>query len=733
MSDSDSNPDKAESPFAELLKEIASCPSNEAQPHLQKWRDRLNEIWPGEPTNDQFWSLLVKALPLPADTTSSGDHKGFDLLLIRNPESFRAVDAFLCDCGYARLNQYSWTNHDSEVAYQFVAGCVNLATIAKQFDLTEVSGSFISSLQSAVSSHGGALLWIAGHSPQLFEKTAQGFRFAGVIELQTNRGNVENNTLLRFLKNHVKKLDGFQFDLIEFITGYDRAMILRILVPELLKERQSRSEAKEFWLEDASISGHIGSTVRETDWYEDKVAVLRIWPHYLVPSDAFNFCWHILFWSPKDKQFGTTLEERFTTLSNLLVAPFPVRRLETGAHRQRQTSHNWRKWFLDLFKAVGGLVEGDRWHRSPEEEWIRQNEVVELLAAEPGHLKPVVWGILNEGKGHWDTLDSIILGLPTGPAIECLEEYVNDHRDTCDEFFHAKRLIAHLRGEVPVLHQAIGPSGLLGAVENLIQASRTKLPDLRARTWLGDAGIESLWLGAIQKGITEFETYLTSHYGHDEHEHVAVLADKMATCLNATNSTVSQWLQQKHSVPLFINASVRRFAKTAPDDFPQEGGAAGLQADIGFLLDCDVPGMMKTRRITLVQAKKLKQVKKPDRWDAGFHFKGKEETQLKRLIQQSQHAHYLFFIHPELGFPSLLLPAMTVQDSCNSNGARQVALPVVRNGGMPIPEFMLYGIIGLWTGDEDTNLIRECQRGAEIGQGPRLIIEVRISSEGRGH
>lgn len=733
MGESDSDSDRAKSQLAKLLKGVASCPSNEVQAHLETWRDRLDEVWPAETSNDPFWSLLVSALPLPPNPDSSVDHKKFDLLLIGNPQSFRAIDAFLCNCAYSRLNQYRWTNHDTAVTYQLLAGCTNLAVIAKKFKLAEAEGPLFSALQSAVSAHWVALIWIAADLPQHIVKTRNGYRFAGVVDLISSQRGVQTGQLTRFLKLQAKNLDDRLFNLIEFLAGVDRTSVLRIVIPELIKEPDTRTLAKEFWAEDESISSQIGGAVRKTEWEADKTALLRIWPHYLIASDAFSFCWQVLFWRPRTDQFGDSFEKRIDVLRNLLTELPPIRRLDMEDHPQWKDSYHWRKWFLDFFKVVVGLVEGNRWNRSFEEAWIRQNEAVELVTAEQAHLKTVVWGILDEGKEHWDSLDPIILGLPTLPVIKCLAKYVNSHGDSSDELFHAKRLIAHLRGEIPARETTTGPTGLLGAVENLIRVSRTKMPDARARTWLGDAGIESLWLGAIQKGLTEFEAYLASQYGHDEHEHVAVLADKMTTHLNTTNATVSHWLRQKHSFPLFINASVRRFAKTSADDFPQEGGDSGVQADIGFLVDCDVPGMMKAKRITLVQAKKLKRIKNPDRWDAGFHFKGKGETQLKRLIERSQQAHYLFVIHPELGFPSMMLPATTVQNSFNASRSKQIGLPVVRNGGMPMSEFLLFGVIGLWTGDEDKNLIRECQRGSEIGQGPRIMIEVRISSEGQDH
>ena len=253
-------------------------------------------------------------------------------------------------------------------------------------------------------------------------------------------------------------------------------------------------------------------------------------------------------------------------------------------------------------------------------------------------------------------------------------------------------------------------SGLMGAVENLIIASRTKMPDLRNRTWLGDAGVESLWHGAIETAVREFTDYLTSQYGQDEHEHAAVLADGLARHLNTTNAIVSR-LRQKQALPLFVNASVRRLPKTAPGDFAQEGGPGGIQADLGMLMTCDVPGMMKAQRLTLIQAKKLRRVEGPERWGTGFPFKGKEYTQLERLLLLSQQAHYLFFISPYLGM-SALVSAGIHREGLLQVGSNPVCSTVRCEGkcGVAIADFMLHGIIGLWTGDEN-EANRQMQRG----------------------
>ena len=256
--------------------------------------------------------------------------------------------------------------------------------------------------------------------------------------------------------------------------------------------------------------------------------------------------------------------------------------------------------------------------------WVRQSEAAELITAQQSRLKSVVHGILAKGKDHWDVLDPIILGLPSQPTLECLQQYVDRHRQSQDDYFHAKRLMSHLRGEMPVNDPRRSASGLMGAVENLIIASRTKIPDLRTRTWLGDPGVESLWHGAMETAVREFTDYLATQYGQDEHEHVAVLADGMARQLNSTNAIVSEWLRKKQALPLFIQASVRRFPKTAPGDSPQEGGPWRASGGYGNVDDvCNVPGMMKAQRLTLIQAKKLRGLKGRSVGEQGFHSKAR--------------------------------------------------------------------------------------------------------------
>ena len=497
MADGNSTPDEAQSSFADLLKEIATCPQAEAKDHLLDWRRRLDEMWPADGSNEEYWELLVEQLLVPEIAHKNQDVRHFAALLAAQPESCRSLDSFLCNCAYTRLNQCYWTQHGDWRCYSFVAGCVNLAVTAKKFNLAESNDDLFHALQNLLKPYWGSLVHIAICSPEVFEKTATGYRLGKVIDLQSARSLVDMTTCPPFLKHTtLKSCMEHAFEIITFITGRDQRQLIRDLVPFLIKERDTCGIAKAFFLEDSNLSRQFAASVAQTEWEADRAELIRAWAHYLVADDAFEFCWWVLCWTPRADQFGKSFGERFAALRKLLLdndQSLQEQMFHRHKHREWKESDKWRRWYVSFFRAVCGLVERDRWSRVEEEIWIRQAEAAELLIAEQSHLKAVVHGILAKGKDHWDVFDPIVLGLPSQPTIECLEQYVNTHDQAHDDYFHAKRSLAHMRGEMPVSDPGRNASGLMGAVKNLIIASRTRDAGLAQPNMVGRyRGRESL-------------------------------------------------------------------------------------------------------------------------------------------------------------------------------------------------------------------------------------------------
>jgi hypothetical protein len=742
MTEESPTAESQKSGFSALLEKVKACPPADASAQLPEWRRMLDEIWPSDTTSPECWKLLVKELPIPNGVGKSPSPKDLCDLLSRNPNEYRSMDVFLCACGLPRLGDRIWSQAGSEEQILFIAGCINLAILAKKNVLPGMDDSLLPKLSHHVSYYCEAIALSAleaNDSTTVLKKVQQTWRLAEVIDLQPNRRFLKEEDLTKAFRKHEHVLDSPVLEFISCITRRDQESIKRSLLLGMAKDAETRERAQHFWWEDRELSRALAAMVTATSGEDEKKKLFSLWSHFLVPDDAFQFSWEVLFWvthtwqNQETRPFGSAFDDRLRALRELLDAPsraafHSIMRDKSGERGWKQSTR-WRNWFVEFFQALGSLMERDKWSRSYEEDWVRHSRAIELLAAEQALIPSVVRGILAKGKEHWSVLDPIILGLPAEPTIACLEQYAADHSAATEDHFHAKLLIAHLRGDSPIADSTREPTGLLGAVETLIEVSRSKLPDSRIRTWLGDVALEGLWLGATQKAVKEFNAYLETEYGHDEHDHVSVFADGLARNLNATNNTIRQWLKSKQSPPLFLNVAIRRLAKTAPDGFPQEGGREGLQADLGLLVNCNVPGMMKARRLTLLQAKKLKLAKPPHGWAGGFSFKGENYTQLKKLLAISQHAHYLFFIHPSLGVNPLLFPADTVLDSCDSSAARNIPLTVVRNGGMAAPEFLLHEIIGLWTGDQDRALLEKCNSAAQIYQGPRVMVDIQISAE----
>jgi hypothetical protein len=285
--------------------------------------------------------------------------------------------------------------------------------------------------------------------------------------------------------------------------------------------------------------------------------------------------------------------------------------------------------------------------------------------------------------------------------------------------------LSHVRGDKPqpVPHGSGNDAGILGAVENLIAASRTHLPHDQSQIWLGDVAIESLWLGAMEAATKEFAAQFDSQFGQDEHEHVAVLADALARHLNATNATVNVWLDHRRAIPAFLNVSVRRFPKTAKKPLPQEGGRSGVQADLAILMTCEIPELAIADRVTLLQAKKIEKNRGGQTWQDVVKL---NRQQLSRLIAISDDAHYLFMLHSELGRGPLILPSRMVSDVLGAQTSPAIPLPIILRASKPLSPFLLHDIIGLWTGDTSQKLIESIRQGMDEGQGPRILIEVTL-------
>ena len=159
------------------------------------------------------------------------------------------------------------------------------------------------------------------------------------------------------LKSHgVEKLHEHVLEIITFITGRDQRQLLRDLVPLLIKDKATCGIAKAFFLEDSSLSRQFAAAVAQSLVGADRAELLRAWTRYLVADDAFEFCWWVLCWTPRTRQFGKEFEDRFAALRRLLLDEPQDQMFHRRLHREWKASYQWRQWYVRLFGAICGLV-----------------------------------------------------------------------------------------------------------------------------------------------------------------------------------------------------------------------------------------------------------------------------------------------------------------------------------------------------------------------------------------
>jgi hypothetical protein len=488
------------------------------------------------------------------------------------------------------------------------------------------------------------------------------------------------------------------------------------------RDRDEYSQIFDYVTEDVDVSLAFWSKYEEMTGDRTGTAragLLEAWAKHLVRQHEFGYCWRFCTAeSERDTLLWGGVDEGLGKLRELLCHLRPGEDVNALLRREA---------LVELWGPLASLLDmaRDRYARNSErteELAVRQEHAVDLLGKHLELVPAVVSGILDLGnKDQWNVLDPVILGLPPDVSTPLLEAYARGD-GSGDARYHARRLLAHANGRLPGQYLRSDAS-LLGAAENLLAISRTRVASARTdELWIGDAAIEGLWVGAVETANQEFNRYYDSQFGQDEHEHVAVFAEILARSLNATNETVAVWLAQRRCQTAFLRAAVRRFPKTATGDLPQEGGASGLQADLAVLLKTDMPELAVADRVTLIQAKKVGK-KAKDGWEAHASI---NKQQINRLIRVSSCAHYLFLLHSTLGRSPLFLPALMVRDICTAQESFKVPVPMVLRSGKDLAAFLVHDVIGLWTGDPRAALVKQVESGAESGQGPRVVLEIRV-------
>jgi len=478
------------------------------------------------------------------------------------------------------------------------------------------------------------------------------------------------------------------------------------------------------------------STLEKHNFFENGKKIYELWVKYLPLRHYFLFYWNYLFNTDKDDKprFEETFEERINTINSSIQSAnkfFHRGNEKTGWDNIYRASKVW----MHIFTAIGSLIDNREYsyYRRKveylEEIWIRQKEAIETLNENQYLIPDFSNGVLDFSMKYWNLLDPIMLGLDVKETEKCLEEYILKNEPQ-EKYYHAKLLLAHLRGIlIPEKRIHSYQNNTLDVVETLFKASNSKISKRRSRIWLGDYYTENLWFGSIKTAIKEFtqSDFDQSYNELDEHRFVHSLLKSLESNLNQLNQVVTSQLISRSNIKGFIDVSVREFAPRAKNTIPQEGGTRGTQADFAFLIKIDLPDLIISDRVTFVQ---VKNASKSNRNKTSLSLSTDECGQLDLALEKSEHFYYLFLYDSASNQDHLILPAKTLKEILLSQKKKIIPMSMIYNSSEILPNFIFYDIIGLWTGDRRREIIDEVYRGSDLqGVGPRYVIDIRISTK----
>lgn len=271
-----------------------------------------------------------------------------------------------------------------------------------------------------------------------------------------------------------------------------------------------------------------------------------------------------------------------------------------------------------------------------------------------------------------------------------------------------------------LMRQSLGALDFEGQV---VQGEDTSaLPGIGAKTWLCDPSVERV----IHKALSQMEGDYCREYigtwGEDEEVHTARL-------LALTREAVCKASEQLHQLNAMTRANYPSLSVLVRQPGKREEGAitpagARLGADILFLTRIVDDGKTVIQRATLVQ------VKKRFGKTSGNGFRstiGIDLEQCDDLLKQSEHAYYLFTTPPSPRSALWVAPARLVGNLTQLNTSKtSVVAWQVRDASCSYADFFLYGLVGLWAGDEDEDIVAIANGDARRGLTPRHIVEIEV-------
>lgn len=292
--------------------------------------------------------------------------------------------------------------------------------------------------------------------------------------------------------------------------------------------------------------------------------------------------------------------------------------------------------------------------------------------------------------------------------------------------------LKHLRGHSNrfVRRRAAGLLDLIALVPDVIEHELLKsrrLEDERAqrttsrrptRTWLGDERIEQLIEQTINDIARKYSSEISPTRGSGEETHVAILFDRISQGLEAVSSRLEK-LAREHDENEYLRIHLNhRIVGKTEEGGPGTDGVTRLSTDVCILFTGRDREGLFAQRASLLQAKRITRdvSQSSDRYTI-------DRSQLEDLSRQTS-AGFLATLGPSYGDVVIpIIPARLFLEMIARGEPATVLYPSrAAQLGKSIGTWLLEDVIGLWSGDWNSNVIDVAHGG--VYRRPYMLVEL---------
>lgn len=286
---------------------------------------------------------------------------------------------------------------------------------------------------------------------------------------------------------------------------------------------------------------------------------------------------------------------------------------------------------------------------------------------------------------------------------------------------------AELAGRGPLMMR-LRAKGLTRSSQGALDLRGTSLkdeatiPSVGAKTWLGDPSVERIIHTEISGVEAEFCNHFSQHWGEDEEVHTGRLIEWTARAIESANTRLKQHSSTTRGAYPSLNVRVRQPGKR--EEGERTAAGASLGADVLFLTRVVDKGTAVVERATLVQVKKRGGTQIEGSFSSTVPF---DSQQCANMLKQTEYSYYLIITPPSARAALWVLPARLVGNLSQMHTSRSsVPVQQARDASCSFADFFLYGLIGLWAGDERGGIVAIADGDPGRGRRPRLIVEIEI-------